>query len=195
MLSGDGAWLLVANAGSDELSLFAVEDEGLRLADRVASGGTMPTSVAVHGDLVYVLNNGIVDRSAASGSRAAGSRRWRFDAAAERRPTPTARRSPSARDGRTLVVTERGTDSISAFAVDERGYRRRGRRRSRPPGKTPYGFDFAGDGALIVTEAFGGAVGAAAASSYALDRARPARAGERLGRRHAQRGLLGGRHE
>ena len=33
---------------------------------------------------------------------------------------------------------------------------------------TPYGFDFAGD-VLVVTEAFGGQVGAAAASSYALD--------------------------
>jgi 6-phosphogluconolactonase len=40
-------------------------------------------------------------------------------------------------DGRTLVVTERGTDSIS---------------------KTPYGFGFTTDGSMIVTEAFGGAV-------------------------------------
>ena len=38
-LSGDGQWLLVANAGSDELSLFAVQPDGLRLADRVGSGG------------------------------------------------------------------------------------------------------------------------------------------------------------
>ena len=43
-LSDDGAWLLVANAGSDELSLFLVETHGLRLADRVASGGSAPTS-------------------------------------------------------------------------------------------------------------------------------------------------------
>ena len=34
-------------------------------------------------------------------------------------------------------------------------------------GKTPYGFDFT-RGAMIVTEAFGGATGKAAASSYAL---------------------------
>ena len=58
VLSGDGRRLLVVNAGSDELSLFAVEDDGLVLADRVASGGATPTSVAVSGDLVYVLNNG-----------------------------------------------------------------------------------------------------------------------------------------
>src|SRR5919202_1109386 len=48
-LSDDGRWLLVANAGSDELSLFAVESGGLRLSDRVSSGGATPTSVAVHG--------------------------------------------------------------------------------------------------------------------------------------------------
>ena len=58
VLSDDGRRLLVVNAGSDELSLFAVENDGLRLADRVASGGATPTSVAVSGNLVYVLNNG-----------------------------------------------------------------------------------------------------------------------------------------
>src|ERR1700750_2713165 len=58
VLSGDGRWLLVVNAGSDELSLFAVQPDGLRLADRAGSGGSKPTSVAVSGTLVYVLNNG-----------------------------------------------------------------------------------------------------------------------------------------
>src|SRR5262245_26482207 len=58
MLSDDGRWLLVVNAGSDELSLFAVQPDGLRLADRAGSGGSKPTSVAVSGALVYVLNNG-----------------------------------------------------------------------------------------------------------------------------------------
>src|SRR5215470_2838845 len=58
VLSDDGRWLLVVNAGSDELSLFAVEPDGLRLADRTGSGGSKPTSVAIRGALVYVLNNG-----------------------------------------------------------------------------------------------------------------------------------------
>ena len=40
VLSGDGRQLLVVNAGSDELSLFAVEGGGLSLPDRVASGGS-----------------------------------------------------------------------------------------------------------------------------------------------------------
>src|SRR6266513_4010968 len=58
VLSDDGRWLLVVNAGSDEVSLFAVQPDGLRLADRAGSGGSKPTSVAVSGAIVYVLNNG-----------------------------------------------------------------------------------------------------------------------------------------
>src|SRR5919198_6247521 len=58
VLSGDGRWLLVTNAGSDDVSLFAVEADGLRLADRAASGGSGPTSVAVHEGLLYVPDNG-----------------------------------------------------------------------------------------------------------------------------------------
>ena len=36
VLSDDGRQLLAVNAGSDELSLFAVQNDGLRLCDRVA---------------------------------------------------------------------------------------------------------------------------------------------------------------
>src|SRR6516162_6859432 len=57
VLDEDGRLLLVVNAGSDELSLFAVEPDGLHLADRVSSGGSNPISIAVGGALVYVLNN------------------------------------------------------------------------------------------------------------------------------------------
>src|SRR5919199_5126902 len=56
-LSDDGHWLLVTNAASDSVSLFATNAAGLRLADTVPSGGGAPTSVAVRGELVYVANN------------------------------------------------------------------------------------------------------------------------------------------
>ena len=56
--SDGGAILFVTNAGSDQLSVFTVGGGGLELDACVASGGASPTSVAVHGDLVYVLNNG-----------------------------------------------------------------------------------------------------------------------------------------
>jgi 6-phosphogluconolactonase (cycloisomerase 2 family) len=68
-------------------------------------------------------------------------------------------------DGSTLVVTERGTDSILSFAVGADGLL--GEPQSRPSsGPTPYGFAFTSNSALIVTEAFRAEKGAAAASSY-----------------------------
>ena len=58
-LSDDGSWLLVVNAGSNDVSSFAVGPNGaLTLRGRASSGGTMPISVTIHDDLVYVLNAG-----------------------------------------------------------------------------------------------------------------------------------------
>ena len=75
-------------------------------------------------------------------------------------------------DGSTLVVTDRATNALLELPVA-------GGEPTRHPssGATPYGFDFTRDGTLVVTEAFGGEVGAAAASSYARRRrSRSARA-------------------
>jgi 6-phosphogluconolactonase (cycloisomerase 2 family) len=168
VLSGDR--LLVTNAGSDELSLFSLQQDGLRLEARAASGGSHPTSVAVSGELAYVLNNGtpsISGFSLAGGvlEPIAGSARTLADGAD---PAQIA----FGPDGRTLVVTERGTNSISTFTVGDDGLAN-GPQTIPSSGATPYGFDFAG-GSLIVTEAFGGEVGAAAASSYSLDGGQPA---------------------
>jgi 6-phosphogluconolactonase (cycloisomerase 2 family) len=165
-LTADGRSLLVVNAGSDELSLLAVEDGGLRLADRVPSGGATPTSVAVHGSLVYVLNHGTPGVAA---FRIEADRLVALEGSPRELSSPDADPAQVAfsRDGRTLAVTERGTDSISAFAIDERGYAS-GPATIRASGRTPYGFDFTEDGAMVVTEAFGGEVGAAAAASYSV---------------------------
>src|SRR5262245_60819580 len=121
VLSDDGAWLLVANGGSDTISLFAVEAEGLRLADSKESAGGTPTSIAVRGSLVYVANNAaanIVGFEIVDGKLAVldGSTRSLSGDGAD--PAQVSF-SP---DGRTLVVTERGSNSISAFAIDEQGY-------------------------------------------------------------------------
>ena len=48
VLSRDGASLLVANAGSDDVSVFAVTPNGLELTQTIASGG-VPRSIAEHG--------------------------------------------------------------------------------------------------------------------------------------------------
>jgi 6-phosphogluconolactonase (cycloisomerase 2 family) len=163
-LALDGEHLLVTNAGSDELSLFMVTADGLELAACAPSGGSAPTSVAIDGDIAYVLNNGspgIIGFSLADGglNQLEGSAL----ALAEGADPAQIAFSPN---GRALVVTERGTNSISTFAVEEGGLAK-GPRTIASSGATPYGFDFAGD-AVVVTEAFGGEIGAAAASSYSL---------------------------
>lgn len=158
-----GEWLLVTNAGSDELSLFDAGPEGLALVTTAPSGGKAPKSVAEHAGLVYVLNTG---EPALSGFRLsdagleplAGSRR---DLPAGSDPAQVG----FAPDGSTLVVTDRGTDSIALYPVAADGLL--GEPMIQPSsGPTPYGFAFASDRTLLVTEAFGAQKGKAAASSY-----------------------------
>ena len=166
VLHDGGRWLLVVNAGSDELSLFAVERGGLRLAGRVCSGGSGPASVAACGALVYVLNNGTPN---ISGFTLAGGTLTALAGSA--RPLSGADADPAqicfGPGGGALIATERGTDTISSYVIDRRGYAR-GPATIKSSGQTPYGFGVTKDGSLIVSEAFGGAMGAAAASSYAV---------------------------
>jgi 6-phosphogluconolactonase len=171
VLGRDGRWLFAVNAGSDELSVFAVGSDGLELVDRVGSGGARPTSVAVHRNLLYVLSSG-------GGDDPAGLHGFRLSEDGQVSPLEGSRRELSrpdtdpaqigfSPDGDTLVVTERATDSISAYAVASDGFAE-GPTVFPSSGATPYGFDFTRASVLVVTEAAGGKVGAASASSYAL---------------------------
>jgi 6-phosphogluconolactonase len=169
VLSDDGQWLLVVNAGSDELSLFAVQPDGLRLTDRVGSGGSRPTSVAVSDALIYVLNNGTPN---ISGFNLTDGRLTAL--ADSTRPLSSADADPAqisfTPGGGALIATERGSNSISSYILDQRGYAQ-GPTTIKSSGQTPYGFGLTKDGSLIVSEAFGGATGAAAVSSYAVSAA------------------------
>ena len=60
-ISPDGRFLIAADAGSNQISVLRIRGNGsLKLArDGVApSGGVLPVSIAIHGDLVYVANSG-----------------------------------------------------------------------------------------------------------------------------------------
>ena len=57
LIFSDGL-LFAVNAGSNTVSLFRVNGDKLDLLDVTWSGGLLPVSVAVHEDLVYVLNAG-----------------------------------------------------------------------------------------------------------------------------------------
>jgi 6-phosphogluconolactonase (cycloisomerase 2 family) len=166
VLTADGTKLLVTNAGSDDISVFAVESSGLELLQTVSSGGTAPKSVAEHAGLVYVANTGdgslVGFRVSEEGLKALPDGTFELPDGADPAQvgfTP---------DGSRLVVTDRGGNSIALYAVDAEG------RLGTPgvqdsSGPTPYGFAFASNGTLVVTEAFGAQKGKAAASSYRIN--------------------------
>ncbi len=54
-----GRYLLAVDAGSNQISVLRIRRDGsLRLASIASSEGSLPDSIAVHGDLVYVANAG-----------------------------------------------------------------------------------------------------------------------------------------
>jgi 6-phosphogluconolactonase len=123
----------------------------------------------VHGDLVYVLSTGGASAGSIAGFRLTGIGLEAIEGASAPLSSDDAdgAQISFSPDGSTLVVTERVTDRISTYAVRADGTVD-GPHVTASSGATPYGFDFAGD-VLVITEAFGGAVGAAAASSYRID--------------------------
>ena len=58
VLSKNNRWLFVVNAGSNDISVFAVKHRGLKLIDRIDSGGLRPISLTVDRRILYVLNAG-----------------------------------------------------------------------------------------------------------------------------------------
>ncbi|MEO6593507.1 MAG: beta-propeller fold lactonase family protein, partial [Planctomycetota bacterium] len=119
--SDDGRVLLATNPGSDQVSVFRVFFGLFMLrTDVEASGGTRPTSVALHGNLVYVLNAG---SDSVAGFRIhngqltpiAGANYGLSQAGA------AAAQVGFSPNGHFLVVTERATNRIGVFAVMPNG--------------------------------------------------------------------------
>jgi 6-phosphogluconolactonase (cycloisomerase 2 family) len=161
--------LFAVNAGSDEISVFSVMRTMLVLTDVVPSGGEMPKSLTVDGDLLYVLN--AAGAGTITGFEVSNAGKLTPLAGSTRNLSGTATTDPAqiqfSPDGGFLVVTEKATNLIDVYAIDVGGLP------SDPvvqpsSGTTPFGFDFSTQGFLIVSEAFGGAPEASAVSSYDL---------------------------
>jgi 6-phosphogluconolactonase (cycloisomerase 2 family) len=170
ILSDDGRMLLTVNAGSNEISAFRVDANGLILVDKVASGGIRPTSLALYKDTLYVLNAGgsgnitgfVLDQSGKL-TPIAGSTRPLSNNGAGAAPVPA--QVSFSRDGAMLVVTERATNMIDTYVIGKDGLAA-GPAPHASSGVTPFGFAFTQQGVLVVSEAFGGAALASAVSSY-----------------------------
>jgi 6-phosphogluconolactonase len=173
ILSGrpSGRLLLFAvNAGSNEISVFAVRGARLELVSKVASGGVRPTSLTVHRDLLYVLHAG---SGTINGFIVRGSRTLIPLAGSTRPITGGPGADPSqvafTPDGKLLVVTGKTANVIDTYSVDRRGLAS-GPRANPSNGMTPFGFAFDNRGTLVVSEAFGGAPNQSALSSYDVSR-------------------------
>ncbi|MFN8444674.1 MAG: beta-propeller fold lactonase family protein [Caldilineaceae bacterium] len=173
VLSDNGRWLFVVNAGSNEISVFAVQNAALILTDKVASGGMRPTSLTVRKNLLYVLNAG--DPGNITGFKLnkdgklaalANSTRWLSNNGSGVAPAPA--QVSFSPDGENLVVSERATNLLDLYNVDKNGLVKSSTV-VNSAGITPFGFAFAKGNTLVVSEAFGGATNASASSSYRLD--------------------------
>jgi 6-phosphogluconolactonase (cycloisomerase 2 family) len=168
VLSDDGRFLFAVNAGSNEISVLAVQPESLELVGTVGSGGVRPISVTAHGNLLYVLNEGGTSPNIV-GFRI-GSTGELTRIANSRRSLPSGVMADPGHiafnpTGRTLVLTEKATDQVVSYRVRLDG-------RTEQPvvtpsnAPTPFGIAFDGLGHMFVAEAAGGIDGIASLSSY-----------------------------
>lgn len=168
VLTDEGRWLLAVNAGSNDVTIFEVGRRGLRWIDLAPSGGIQPVSLAVHDDVVYVLNAG---SDTISGLRI-GRHGWLSPLAGSTRALSGSGTGPAqvafSPNGRLLVVTEKATDLIDTFEVGHDDLPGAAQPHTSN-GATPFGFAFGKRGQIFVSEAFGGAADASAVSSYESD--------------------------
>jgi 6-phosphogluconolactonase (cycloisomerase 2 family) len=178
--------LFAVNAGSDEVSAFQIQADGLRLSAKVGSGGNFPVSLAHHGDRLYVLNAGgdgtvmgFSVRPDGGLTALDGSRRSLGVGGTE---PPFVFQAPGqilfAPDGRHLVVVDKGirsedhaTHKLHVFAMDDRGMPSARPATTGANGQLPFAATFTAQGHLLVVEAFGrGPIfeGTGAVSSYAV---------------------------
>ena len=165
-LSGDNSLLLAVNAGSNSLTSFTVSGGSLIWRSTVSSGGMRPISITVHNDLVYVLNAG--GSGNISGFRLNDNDELQAIAGSVK-PLSSSSSDPAqvsfTDEGTVLVITEKGTNKIVTYTVDDMGKpaTMHSINSSTP---TPFGFAVGKQGTIYVSEAAGGAPGASVVSSY-----------------------------
>jgi 6-phosphogluconolactonase len=172
ILDPSNRWLFVVNPGSNDISVFAVEEDGLSLVERTASNGDVPISLTYSRNLLYVLNaGGSVGASDTISGFTVGTDGALTAIPGSTRPLSADSVGPAQiqfnSDGDVLVVTEKGTNMIDTYTVDSLGVP------GAPVpqlsvGATPFGFAIGKRNQVFVSEAVGGAPGAGTVSSYSL---------------------------
>ncbi len=168
LLIGRGNQLLFAvNAGSNQISVLKIGKNSLDVVDVVDSGGIRPISLALHDDLLYVLNEGGTPNITGFEIDEDGTL-TQLDGSTQPLIGGTGADPAQigfSHDGDLLVVTEKSGNRINTYTINDDGLP------SAPidnasNGMTPFGFAFNNADTLVVSEAFGGALNQSAASSY-----------------------------
>ncbi len=166
-----GGHLFAVDGASNQISVVAIHEGRLRPEGVYSAHGVTPVSLTYRGGLLYVVNSG----DAAAPANVAGFRVSEDGAltpiAGANRTLSAAQPGPAqvaiSPDGAVLAVTEKAMNTIDTFTVAPSG--RLGARVSVPSvGETPFGFAFNPEHAreLVVSDAAGGAPGAAAVTAY-----------------------------
>ncbi len=153
--------LLAVNAGSGTISVFSVDGNYPRLRQVLSSGGYFPNSIAVSGDLVYVLDAG--GDGAVSGFRIAGDHLVPIAGSTRSlglggTNPPNFLKAPGqvgfSPDGSELIVTTKAsTSSFDVFTVGTGGILSSEPVVTPDPGNVPFAFTFAPGGQLVATDA------------------------------------------
>jgi 6-phosphogluconolactonase len=162
------------NAGDDSISMLAIDADGeLTQIAKIASGGKRPVSLAVHGDVVYVANQG--DAAAAQvGANISGFRMKGSDllaiAGSTRALSATTDVHPTdlafTPDGAYVVVIERFTSKLDTFKLVD-GVAQPGNFQASA-GMQPFAFDWSPEGKLVVAEVGNGTATGSSVSSYSV---------------------------
>lgn len=166
VISPDHEWLFSVNAGSNSVSSFKINDNGsLSLVSTENSHGKMPVSLSLHGHMLYVLNRGSDN---IHGFWVTGDGKLKHIDGSTRPLSSTAVDAPQISftpDGEYVIVTEKATNIIGTFKIKNDGSAGDGDF-NKSVGNTPFGFDFARNHFLIVSNAEMGAAGAGTGTSY-----------------------------
>jgi 6-phosphogluconolactonase (cycloisomerase 2 family) len=159
--SSDYGLLFAVNAGSNTVSVFRVRGDQLFLQEVLASGGTFPVSVAIHGDLVYVLN--ALNGGSVQGYRIVfglvlpilgSNRALGLDPTETPQFTHTPGQVAFTPDGTQLVVTTKANgNDIDVFRVGFGGQLSPAPVVNAEPGTVPFAVTFDAAGDLVVAEA------------------------------------------
>lgn len=163
-LGSGNKFLYAVNASSNEITAFQVKSTGLTFIGKVASGGTFPNSIAVFGNLLYVLNSqGTSANITGFKIQSNGSLRALSNST---RPLSAALPKPAqvgfTPDGATLIVAEINTNNIDTYSIGLDG-RATGPTVQASAGSGPFGFAFDNGGHLVISE-----VTMSSASSYTV---------------------------